>query len=321
MYKLSFLIPSRNEEFLKRTIDDILENTSAQSEIIAVLDGWHTDLPDHPRLRVIHNETAKGQRAATNQACRLSEAKYVCKVDAHCAFDKDWDNKMFEAFEKVGDNVTMVSIMRNLWAYDWKCPKDGTRTYQDKGNICPKCGGEMYKKILWHAKERPQSTSYRFDTTLHFQYFNDHKRTQKYKKELETGITETMSLQGSLFMLTREKYWSLNICDEAFGSWGQQGVEVACKTWLSGGRVLVNHNTWYAHMFRTKHGVFGFPYEQDNAQVEHARQLSRRLFLDNTWEQQIYPLSWLIERFSPVPDWEGSEMLRLVTEHGKKMIQ
>jgi len=57
-------------------------------------------------------------------------------------------------------------------------------------------------------------------------------------------------------MLTREKYWELNICDESLGSWGSQGIEVACKTWLSGGKCLVNHSTWYAHMFRTQGGDF-----------------------------------------------------------------
>ena len=314
--QISFLIPSLNEEFLKQTVEDILSHTGEDSEVIVVLDGWYTELIPHPRLKIIHNEEPKGQRAATNQAARLSEAKYIVKIDAHCSIEQDWDIKMLEAFKKTGDNVTMVSVMRNLWAYDWVCPIDGTHTYQDKGNICPSCQGEMQKQILWIAKSNPQSTAYRFDTTLHFQYFNEYKKTDKYKEDLKTGFTESMSLQGSLFMLTREKYWELNICDEAFGSWGQQGVEVACKTWLSGGRVVVNHSTWYAHMFRTKSGVFGFPYKQDEKQIEHARQISRKLFLDNTWEKQIYPLSWLIDRFSPVPDWEGTEMLEKVRSWG-----
>ena len=39
MKDLSILIPARNEQFLKRTIDDILENIEADTEIIAVLDG------------------------------------------------------------------------------------------------------------------------------------------------------------------------------------------------------------------------------------------------------------------------------------------
>ncbi len=321
-YKLSFLVPSLNEEFLPQTVEDILKNTSDQSEVIVVLDGWFIELPSHPRLRVIHNEIPKGQRAATNQAARLSNAHYLCKIDAHCSLDKDWDLKMFEAFEKTGDNVTMVSVMRNLHVFDWVC-SCGFSHYQDKGDVCPKCQGKMEKDIKWIAKEKPQSTSYRFDTTLHFNYFNDHKKSEKYKKELETGITETMSLQGSLFMLTREKYWELNICDEEFGSWGAQGTEVACKTWLSGGKCIVNHKTWYSHLFRTKSGVFGFPYKQDEKQIEHARQRSRELFLDNTWDKQIYPLSWLVDKFQPVPSWhDGTDngMLEKIRLWGEKML-
>lgn len=322
-YKLSFLVPSLNEEFLPQTVEDILEHTSNQSEVIVILDGWFIELKPHPRLKIIHNETPKGQRAATNQAAKLSKAKYLVKCDAHCSFDKDWDLKMFKAFEKTGDNVTMVSVMRNLWVFDWVC-SCGFSHYQDKGDVCPKCQSKMTKDIKWIAKEKPQSTSYRFDTTLHFNYFNDHKKSEKYKKELETGISETMSLQGSLFMLTREKYWELNICDEEFGSWGAQGTEVACKTWLSGGRCVVNHATWNSHLFRTKSGVFGFPYKQDEKQIEHARQRSRELFLDNTWEKQIYPLSWLVDRFAPVPSWhDGTDngMLEKIREHGKKMVK
>jgi hypothetical protein len=104
-------------------------------------------------------------------------------------------------------------------------------------------------------------------------------------------------------MITRDKYWELDICDEKHGSWGQQGTEVACKTWLSGGRVLVNHNTWYAHMFRTQGGDFGFPYPISGKQVQEARNYSKELFLQGKWEKAIHPLSWLVDKFKPVPDW------------------
>ena len=55
-YKLSVLIPSRNEIFLARTIQDLLENTSDQTEIIAVLDSAWADpaIPQHPRVNVIY---------------------------------------------------------------------------------------------------------------------------------------------------------------------------------------------------------------------------------------------------------------------------
>jgi hypothetical protein len=99
-------------------------------------------------------------------------------------------------------------------------------------------------------------------------------------------------------MLTREKYWELNICDETWGSWGQQGTEVALKTWLSGGRVVCRMDTWYAHMFRTQHG-FSFPYPMSGNDQRKARKISKDLFLNNKWDKQVRPLSWVLERFWP----------------------
>ncbi len=106
-------------------------------------------------------------------------------------------------------------------------------------------------------------------------------------------------------MLTRDQYWELNISDEGHGSWGQQGTEVSCKTWLSGGRMVVNRNCWFAHMFRTQGGDFGFPYPLGGRAVDKARQYSRKLWLENTWPQAIHELSWLVEKFAPVADWSN----------------
>ena len=301
--ELSILIPARNEEFLRRTVEDILSNIEAQTEIIVVLDGYYTELPSDIRLRIIHNPQSIGQRAATNQACRLSRAKYVMKVDAHCAFDKGFDRKMIEAFKETGDNVTMLPVMRNLHVFNWVC-ENGHSRYQSPSGPCTECGKPTKKDIVWIPKTNPQSSSYCFDSEPHFQYFNAYKKRPDYKPG---DITETMSIQGSCFMLTRDKYWELNISDEAFGSWGSQGIEIACKTWLSGGRVLVNHKTWYAHLFRTQGGDFSFPYEQSGKQVDHAKKYAKELFFDNKWPLQIHPLSWLLEKFWPVPGWTDEQ--------------
>ena len=308
--KLSILIPARNEEFLNRTIQDILSNIQGETEIIVVLDGYETELVNDPRVRVIRNKEAVGQRAATNQACKLSEAKYVMKVDAHCSFDKGFDVKMMNDMQ---DDWTMVPIMRNLHAFDWVCP-EGHRRYQGQSGPCTICNADTIKDIVWIAKNNPQSTSYCFDEEPHFQYFNDYKKRSEYKEKLEKDIlTETMSIQGSCFMLTREKYWDLNISDESLGSWGSQGIEVACKTWLSGGRVVVNHKTWYSHLFRTAGGDFGFPYPQSGKQTDHAKRTVKELFFDNKWDKQVKPLSWLLEKFWPVPGWT-EEMRKKIKE-------
>jgi glycosyltransferase involved in cell wall biosynthesis len=303
--ELSILIPSRNEEWLSETVADLLKNIRAETDIIVVLDGEPAlkPLPRDPRVTVIEHGKSVGQRAATNQARDLSRAKYVMKLDAHCSVAEGFDVKMLQLFKDLGDDITAVPAMRNLHVFDWVCPQ-GHRRYQSPSGVCTECGQPTEKEVVWRAKEKPLSTAYRFDHTLHFQYFKElHHRPEGKPTKENKGYTETMSLQGSCFMLSRRKYRDLNICDEKFGSWGAQGTEVACKTWLSGGRCIVNHNTWYGHLFRTAGGDFGFPYAQDNRQVENARKLSRQLFLDNTWEKQVKPLSWLVDKFAPVPGW------------------
>ena len=322
MKDLAILVPSRNEMFLENTIEDILKHIEADTEIIVTLDGeWPLNpIRQHEKVNIVYVNKSIGQRRATNLACRLTKAKYVMKLDAHCSFDQGFDRKMIEAFKKTGDNVTIVPIMRNLWAFDWKCYHCGWKKYQGPTpGKCEQCGKEdkIRRKIVWIGKERPQSTLYCFDAEPHFQYFNEWTKTPQYKKQLETGLTETMSLQGSCFMLTREKYWELEICGEDIGSWGNQGVETACKTWLSGGRVLVNHNTWYAHMFRTQGGDFGFPYEQKGNEVQKTKDNVKDLFWNNKWDKQVKPLSWLVERFWPVNGWQKEDLDRLKNEENK----
>lgn len=310
MYKLSILIPARNEMFLSRTIEDILQNIEGDTEIIVGLDGQWAEprIPDNPRVTIVHVSESIGQRAMTNQLARLSSAKYLMKVDAHCAFDKGFDVKLMKAMEG-HDNWTVAPVMRNLHVFNWVCPEGHTR-YQGPSGVCTVCGKETKMDMVWIAKHNPQSTSYCFDTEPHFQYFNEFKK----RPEGQGEITPSMSLQGSCFMLTREKYWELNICDEKFGSWGSQGIEVACKTWLSGGEVMIVHNTWYAHLFRTQGGDFGFPYKLSGNQVSEAKKTARDLFFNNKWEGQIRPLSWLVKKFWPVPGWTENDLKRLYGE-------
>lgn len=309
MADLSVIVPARNEIFVKNTIDDILKNIRGDTEVIVVLDGYWPDPPiyDNPRVVIIHHSVSIGQRAACNEAVRLSSAKYIMKVDAHCAFDEGFDSILIDDIE---DNSTIVPIMRNLYVFDWVCKQCGQRTYQGPTPTkCSNCGNTVCfeKDIVWIAKKSPQSSSYCFDPQPHFQYFNDFRKRPEGKGDL----TESMSLQGSCFMMSRDMYLDLNICDEAFGSWGSQGIEVACKTWLSGGRVLVDHRTWYAHLFRTQGKDFSFPYPMSGSQQKKAMQYAKELFFNNRWHKQVRPLSWLVEKFWPVYKWTEEDLENL----------
>ena len=316
---LSILIPARNEMFLAQTVENLLENLEGDTEILVGLDGaWsNPPLPQHPRVSVIYVSESIGQRAMTNQLARLAQGKYVLKVDAHCAFDKGFDVKMIAEMKP---GYTLIPRMYNLHAFNWKCNKCGNEWYQGgEPEFCckdndgkvknEKCDSKDFEMVIvWERRESRKNDFYRFDNTLHFQYWGAYKE----REEAQGDVAETMSCQGSCFMLEREKYFELDICDEAHGSWGQQGVEVACKTWLSGGKLMANKKTWYAHMFRTQPG-FGFPYP--NPGIEKAREYSRKLWLNNEWPKAIHDLKWLLDKFAPVPDWDTSASVLYYTDN------
>ena len=208
-YDLSVVIPARNEMFLARTVADILNQKRGNTEVIVGLDGQWADPPleDHPDLTILYYPQSIGQRALTNQCVRLSKAKYIMKIDAHCTVDEGFDVKMMQDMK---ENYTMIPVMYNLHAFDWMCPKCGNRTYQGptpQKCFKQKCDGIPKREMIWQPRKSRRSEFYRFDTTLHFQYHGEMKsRTDK-----NAILADTFSAQGSCFMLTRNKYWELDI--------------------------------------------------------------------------------------------------------------
>ena len=308
---LSVLIPARNEMFLKRTIEEVLAKAEADTEIIAVADGCWPDPPivDHPRVVLVHHTESIGQRAATNEAARISRAKYILKCDAHCAFDQGFDKKLIAPYEagEVGPDVTTVPRMYNLHGFDWQCQGCGRRTYQGpRPQRCEQCGGEAHEMaVVWLPRLSRMTDFARFDHTLHFQYWRGYDARPEAKGE----IADLMCCVGACWMLPRARSWEIGGMDEEHGSWGQMGVELACKSWLSGGRQVVNKRTWFAHMFRTQAG-FGFPYP--NPGIDKARRHSRALWFDGKWPGAKRPLKWLLDKFAPVPDWHDNPGAPLV---------
>lgn len=75
MSKLSVIIPSRNEIFLKKTVEDLLSKAEGEIEVIAVLDGyWPTPpLNDDNRLIILHRGDAMGMRAAINGVAAIAK--------------------------------------------------------------------------------------------------------------------------------------------------------------------------------------------------------------------------------------------------------
>lgn len=226
---LSVIIPALNEPYLQKTIENVLENADGEIEIIAVCDGYWPDPPikDHDYVRIIHNSKPMGQRQSINAAARIARGNIIGKLDAHCAVGKGFNTIIERDME---DDMTMIPEMYNLDIETFK-PKyfDDYQTAIRKGKVNP----YMYIGLV--------------DGNLRAQYYNAYRDRKKFAEKKDVKIDETMCCMGPGFFMTKDRFWELGGCDEQHGHWGQQGVEVSCKAWLSGGRLVVNKNTWFAH--------------------------------------------------------------------------
>ncbi|MGB2864817.1 MAG: glycosyltransferase family A protein, partial [Sedimentisphaerales bacterium] len=283
MDKVSILIPARNEIYLSKTIENILSNARGDIEIIVVCDGYQPEpsLPDDDRIIEIRNCRAKGQRQAINEAARVASGKYILKLDAHCAVDEGFDVKLAACCEY---DWTVIPRLYQLDAEKWE-PK-----WRKKTDF-------MFFRSP-DAKEHPFRIDYYDARTA--KEFREEYRAYKEAEWRKGDICDTMASLGAAWFMHRERFWELGGMDEGHGHWGQMGVELACKTWLSGGRQVVNKKTWFAHLWRAH-----APWKLTQRQVDKAREYSKNLWMNDKWPLQKRQLSWLIEKFSPVPTWDG----------------
>ena len=85
---------------------------------------------------------------------------------------------------------------------------------------------------------------------------------------------------------------------------GAEAQEVCLKTWLSGGRYVLNKLTWYAHKKKRvgkRKNEYG--YRKPVGQWRKSRAYAIECWTNNKWPKQKYKLNWLVDKFKPVPDW------------------
>jgi len=286
MSKTSVILPARDDhQFLVKTIDGLFANASGEIEVIVMLDGYWPSLSlgKHKNLIIIHKGSVQGMKPNINEAAKIATGKYIMKLDAHCLVGEGFDEILKADCEPDWLTVpSMYSLDPEKWERKGKTKDYLLLTYPYvEDNIY----GKGFHGRKWHG-----------ENGLTGDFFH------REKERKDILIDDIMTIQGSCWFLHKDKFFDIECFDvENFDTFFQESQELCFKIWLSGGRVVRNKNTWYAHLHKGKeHGTpFGLSkrvkYEVEDKIVDY--------WMNNKWSKQTRDFSWLINKFWPIDGW------------------
>lgn len=301
MKKVTIVLPSRNELFLPETVTDLLDNATGDIEVIVILDGYWT-IPQYlegkkfehfkrmiadKRVVLLHKGQSEGMRPGINDAVAIAKGNYIMKIDAHCMVDKGFDTKLIDSCER---DTVVIPRRKRLDAENW-CIQDVGKLDVDYEYLSfpdnpADFGGAGFNGRIWEERIKERLNNPKYD------------------------IDENMSFQGSCWFMTKKYFHHLELMDyKNYGTFWSEAQEIGFKTYLSGGKVLINKKTWYAHLHKGR--TYGRGYQLNNRTVEQGAMFSKKWVNNDVWHKQTLPFHTMIERFMPIPGWDENWMDKL----------
>ena len=266
METISIIIPSRGEKYLNATIKDVLDKATGSVEVIVVLEEY-----DEKRIEgvtYIYHPKALGMRYAINEAVNISRGKYIMKLDAHCIVAPGFDEQLKKDHQ---DNWLQVprkySILENEWQPNFNDPID-------------------YEYWIYPLRY-PNASLHGF------------RWLTKGQERKHILIDDNLTFQGSCWFMSKDWWDKCDFMnDEGYNQLhAQEAVYLGNTTWMNEGRVVINKNTWYAHLFKSKQAGRGYPMDEMKRRACY-KYSYQHWVLDNK-EDFIS----LIEQFWPLPNW------------------
>ena len=283
---LSVIIPSYKGPYLNRTVKDLLDKSTDKIEILVHLDGPPAETPiEDERVSYTKTDKSMGMRYGINEGLRRAKGTYIMKCDDHCCFAPGFDTELKKDFEK---HWLVIPRRYALHADNWD--RVVSQPIKDYHFLSfPSEGGK------WGSSLYPQEWIVR-------------------GKERRNGptIDDTMTFQGSCYFADREFFMNLvGFLDDSpdrYTSFSGEPLEVGSKYWLSGkGEVKVNKNTWYAHLFKNERYYVGVGASERlykiNLKARSGHIWGGKHWFNNEEPGMEHKLSWLVEKFWPVPTW------------------
>jgi glycosyltransferase involved in cell wall biosynthesis len=276
MSKVSIIIPSRNEKYLLKTIQDIYQKATGDFEVLVAFDGPpYQVLPEKPNLIPFYFPETIGLKACINALTVMANGKYIYKTDSHCMFGKGFDEILQADME---DNWVVTPRFYVLDAENWR--------WQD----------ERFYDYFYLSCPFTDPRGVRFKAGGHW--------PERTAERLAILLDETPQIHGSGWFVTKD--YLMNYLGgfpriDPLGH-AQEPPYLCLKTWLGpwGGKVMVNKKTWYAHLHQqgNKRG-YSMSKEQENLSYK----IAVDFWLGNKWDQRIHDFDWFVDKFMPMPTW------------------
>lgn len=292
---VSIVIPSRSAQWLKKTVDDLLNKAEGEVEVIVVYDGrWPEpeELPaNNRRVIQIHHGVVHdnyGMRESINLGVRASSGEYLMVIDEQCGVDQGYDVKLVA---DCGDDWVVIPRRWRLEPETWTLTKDSE--------------GDKRPPIDYMYTEYPYAKP--FDKT---QGLHGAEWRQRYSDRKDILIDDCPTMQGSCYFMKRS-HWDKVIGEldsTYYGTFTMEAQEVSLKTWLSGGRVVVNKKTWYSHWHKGRKGK-GYAFTNEQYRRHQEGMEKGRLYAIEYWlntKDFKYDWDWFVaEKFPDMPGWSA----------------
>lgn len=303
--RVSVIIPACNEGFLQATIDSLLDGAAGDVQIIPVIDGgpWpDPPLRDDKRVWIMRNNESMGMRQSFNAASKIASGEFLMKCDGHCIFAPGWDQALKA---DCADDWIAVPTRHSIDGDAWKqLPRDGDQAV-------------LKRHFNYHYLTFPYSPSM-YGYGLHGKTFSpsrdkNHPRVPSANAQVNAlreryQIDDLMSFQGSCWFTTAVNFARLGDLDHANYYFYSESIEVGMRQWASGGRVVINKKTWYAHYHKgnnnlhTIDGRIGRGFYLSLRRKRESEAFATDFWLNDRWPKTVLTFEKFIERFAWLMD-------------------
>ena len=312
----SYILPCKNEPFLKNTILDLLKNSTGDYEILVHLDEYYPpkdEIVHDDRVIYIHSGSRTGMRGGIEKCAAIANGDFFVKIDAHCSISAGMNTILREDCPVDG---IMIPERRRLDVINWA---EQSQDPIKKPNISTEYISYPDTDSDWGGKG-----------------INGRQWIEKIHEMKDVLIFDIPGSQGSGWGTSRANYERIGgMHENLWNSFWGESQQLAFSTILREstaekqtgtlynattnpiqiGTYKVNKKCHYSHWHKgpkkevempdgSSKTIGGRGYTLREQELVDGRNATMRFFkAEKVWEDQVRPLSFIIDLHPGMPGW------------------